>query len=108
VYNEDHNTTMLVAAVRRVEPNTSFIFYPLPGVSNNIGLNGGTIYRILSRLTTERPDVILITFGPLGPGEAALWKSLKASDAVTVTTRNLAPYRDPAVILISQLKEISR
>jgi peptide/nickel transport system substrate-binding protein len=26
--------------------------------------------------------------------------------SVTVTTRNLAPYRDPAVILISQLKEI--
>jgi peptide/nickel transport system substrate-binding protein len=26
--------------------------------------------------------------------------------AITVTTRNLAPYRDPAVILISQLKEI--
>ena len=26
--------------------------------------------------------------------------------AVTVSTRNIAPYRDPAVILIDQLKEI--
>ena len=26
--------------------------------------------------------------------------------AVTVSTRNLAPYRDPAVILIDQLKQI--
>ena len=26
--------------------------------------------------------------------------------ALTVSTRNLAPYRDPAVILIDQLKEI--
>jgi peptide/nickel transport system substrate-binding protein len=62
----------------------TYAFKPLPGYDPDIAASRAKARKIMEKLG----------YGPNNPL------------SVTVTTRNLAPYRDPAVILISQLKEI--
>jgi peptide/nickel transport system substrate-binding protein len=62
----------------------TYAFKALPGYDPDIAASRAKARKIMEKLG----------YGPKNPL------------SVTVTTRNLAPYRDPAVILISQLKEI--
>jgi peptide/nickel transport system substrate-binding protein len=62
----------------------TYAFKALPGYDPDIAASRAKARKIMEKLG----------YGPNNPL------------SVTVTTRNLAPYRDPAVILISQLKEI--
>jgi peptide/nickel transport system substrate-binding protein len=62
----------------------TYAFRTLPGYDPDIAASRAKARKIMEKLG----------YGPNNPL------------SVTVTTRNLAPYRDPAVILISQLKEI--
>jgi peptide/nickel transport system substrate-binding protein len=62
----------------------TYAFKALPGYDPDVATSRAKARKIMEKLG----------YGPNNPL------------SVTVTTRNLAPYRDPAVILISQLKEI--